>query len=184
MIINREETHKMVAETNRKTGDSANGKITDVNSLGGEHICLVFGLGAEDFGLDVNIVREIVRVPPFITRVPNAPHYIRGVVNLRGTIVPVFDMELKFGIYQTPLTDEARIVVVSISDVMFGIIVNAVREVSTIYDSQIESENQDSAVERRYVLGVAKPADGRLIVLLDVHALFDLDQVLVEESGK
>ena len=65
------------------------GKDIDVESLGQEHINLVFALGNEDFGVDVNIVREIVRVPPFITRVPNAPGYIRGVINLRGTIVPV-----------------------------------------------------------------------------------------------
>lgn len=164
-----------VAQVNNKKK-----KIAEVDSRGREHISLVFGLGAEDFCVDVNIVREIVRVPPFITRIPNAPNYIRGVVNLRGTIVPVFDMELKFGIRQTPLTDEARIVVMTISDVTFGIIVNAVREVSTIYDSQIETGGQDSMAEKKYVLGVAKPTDGRLIVQLDVHALFDLDQILVE----
>lgn len=173
----------MVVRVNGKSDVSSNSsqdKIVDVEALGGEHICLVFNLGAEDFGLDVNMVREIVRVPPFITRVPNAPHYIRGVVNLRGTIVPVFDMDLKVGIPPTPLTDEARIVVVNLNDVTFGIIVNAVREVSTIYDSQIEPATQDSMMERRFVLGVAKPTDGRLIVLLDVYSLFELDQVLVE----
>jgi purine-binding chemotaxis protein CheW len=156
----------------------------NVESLGSEQICLVFALGQEDFGLDVNIVREIVRVPPFITRVPNAPHYIRGVVNLRGTIVPVFDMEMKLGMASSELSDEARIIVISLSDVTFGIIVNAVREVRTIYDSQIEKTNQEvsgSGGEKRFV-GVAKPADGRLIVLLDVYTLFDLDQVL-SESG-
>ena len=71
----------------------------DVESLGEEHINLVFTLGRENFGVDVNLVREIVRVPSFITRVPNAPAYIRGVINLRGTIVPVFDMHMKIGMH-------------------------------------------------------------------------------------
>lgn len=161
------------------------GKDINVESLGQEHINLVFALGNEDFGVDVNIVREIVRVPPFITRVPNAPGYIRGVINLRGTIVPVFDMQLKIGMPTTPLTEEARIVVLSVSDVMFGIVVNSVREVRTIYDSQLETASKlSSAMDKRYVLWVAKPADGRLILLLDVSSLFELDLMLQEEFEK
>ena len=157
-------------------------KELNVESLGQEHINLIFALGNENFGVDINIVREIVRVPPFITRVPNAPNYIRGVINLRGTIVPVFDMELKIGMPSTPLTDEARIVVLSVSEVMFGIIVNSVREVRTIYDSQLEAATKlSTAVDKRYVMWVAKPADGRLILLLDVSTLFDLDQILLED---
>ena len=163
----------------------ASQKEINVESLGQEHINLVFALGKEDFGVDINIVREIVRVPPFITRVPNAPNYIRGVINLRGTIVPVFDMELKIGMASTSLTDEARIVVLSVSDVMFGIIVNSVREVRTIYDSQLEAASKlSTAVDKRYVMWVAKPADGRLILLLDVSTLFDIDQILLEDGGK
>ncbi|MCL2147671.1 MAG: chemotaxis protein CheW [Synergistaceae bacterium] len=169
------QTSNIIEQKNSKN------EVTDVEFMGKERICLVFRLGDEDFGLDVNVVREIVRVPPFITRVPNASHYIRGVMNLRGTIVPVFDMELKIGIPPTPITDEARIIVVTLNEITFGIIVNAVREVITIYESQIESANQEFAGERRYVLGVAKPTDGRLIVLLDIYTLFDLEQVLAEE---
>ncbi|MDR2175428.1 MAG: chemotaxis protein CheW [Synergistaceae bacterium] len=162
---------------------NASQKEIGVDALGQEHINLVFALGNEDFGVDVNIVREIVRVPPFITRVPNAPNYIRGVINLRGTIVPVFDMELKIGMPSTSLTDEARIVVLSVSDVMFGIIVNSVREVRTIYDSQLESATKlSTAMDKRYVMWVAKPADGRLILLLDISALFDLEQILLEDA--
>lgn len=158
-------------------------KEIGTETLGEEHINLVFALGNENFGVDINIVREIVRVPPFITRVPNAPNYIRGVINLRGTIVPVFDMELKIGMPSTPLTDEARIVVLSVSDVMFGIIVNSVREVRTIYDSQLEpAAKLSTAMEKRYVMWVAKPADGRLILLLDISALFDLEQILLEDG--
>ena len=172
----------MAVQTSSKTEhQKSKNDIVDVELMGKERICLIFGLGNEVFGLDVNVVKEIVRVPPFITRVPNASHYIRGVINLRGTIVPVFDMELKIGVPQTPITEEARIIVITLNEVTFGIIVNAVREVITIYESQIEAANQEFAGERRYVLGVAKPTDGRLIVLLDVYTLFDLEQILAEE---
>ena len=109
--------------------------------------------------------------------------YIRGVINLRGTIVPVFDMHMKTGMATTPLTDEARIVVITINDVIFGMIVNSVREVKTIYDTQLEPATKlSSAVDRRYVLWVAKPADERLILLLDIQRLFELDQILQEDS--
>ena len=158
-------------------------KDVDVETLGEEHINLVFALGRENFGVDVNLVREIVRVPPFITRVPNAPMYIRGVMNLRGTIVPVFDMQLKIGMPHNPLTEDARIIVIAVNEVQFGIIVNSVREVRTIYDKQLEPATKlASSVDKRYVLWVAKPSDDRLILLLDVSALFDLDQVLQEEE--
>lgn len=174
----------MIARTGEETVAGVSMKDNDMTSADLEHINLVFALGNEDFGVDVNIVREIVRVPPFITRVPNAPNYIRGVINLRGTIVPVFDMQLKIDMPSTPLTDEARIVVLSVSDVMFGIIVNSVREVRTIFDSQMEAATKlSSAMDKRYVTGVAKPADGRLILLLDVSSLFDLDQILPEEEA-
>ena len=158
-------------------------KDLDVDYLGEEHINLVFTLGRENFGVDVNMVREIVRVPSFITRVPNAPMYIRGVINLRGTIVPVFDMQMKIGMVNSPLTDEARIIVLAVSDVTFGIIVNSVREVRTIYDTQLEPARKlSSAMDKRYVLWVAKPSDDRLILLLDVSSLFELDYILQEEN--
>ena len=158
-------------------------KDLDVDYLGEEHINLVFTLGRENFGVDVNMVREIVRVPSFITRVPNAPMYIRGVINLRGTIVPVFDMQMKIGMVNSPLTDEARIIVLAVSDVTFGIIVNSVREVRTIYDTQLEPATKlSSAMDKRYVLWVAKPSDERLILLLDVSSLFELDYILQEEN--
>src|SRR5690606_15326505 len=112
------------------------------------------------------------RVPPVITRVPNAPDYIRGVINLRGTIVPVFDMELKLGMEEKALTEDSRIVVVSWNDIQFGILVDSVREVCTVFDSQIEQNIQlDTSMEKKYLLGVIKQEGGRLVVLLDLVTL-------------
>ncbi|PIE54789.1 MAG: chemotaxis protein CheW [Dethiosulfovibrio peptidovorans] len=148
---------------------------------GQEKIILVFGLNEENFGLDVRDIREIVRVPPVITRVPNAPSYIKGVINLRGTIVPVLDISIRIGSDSNEVTSESRIIVVEYSDVLFGILVDNVREVNTIYESQIEQVTDlESSVDQEFMRGVAKMDDGRLIVLLDLPGLFQIE-VLVDE---
>ncbi|EFC90498.1 CheW protein [Dethiosulfovibrio peptidovorans DSM 11002] len=151
---------------------------------GEEKIILVFGLNEENFGLDVQDIREIVRVPPTITRVPNAPSHIKGVINLRGTIVPVLDVSMRIGEGSNEETSESRIIVVEYSDVLFGILVDDVKEVNTIYESQIEQVSDlDSAVDQEFMRGVAKMEDGRLIVLLDLPALFQIEG-LVEDEGR
>jgi len=149
-----------------------------------ERTLLVFDLVGEYCGLDVNLVREIVHVPPRITRVPNAPHYVRGVINLRGTVIPVLDCALKMGGSQTGNTSESRIVVAEFEGIQFGVLVDAVREVRSVPDSLIESEDSSSAgsIGTEYVVGIAKMDDGRLIVLLDLAELFDITQLLEEEN--
>lgn len=140
-----------------------------------ERIILVFELFKENYSLDVNMVREIVRVPPIITRVPNAPHFVRGVINLRGTVIPVMDISQKMGGAPQEINNESRIVVVEYEEVLFGFLVDAVREVSTITDAQVEpADAVDANVDKKYLLGVAKAADGRLIVLLDLVSLFEI----------
>ncbi|WP_213693344.1 chemotaxis protein CheW [Aminiphilus sp.] len=153
-------------------------------SSGRERIILVFELFKENYGLDVNKVREIVRVPPTITRVPKAPHFVRGVINLRGTVIPVMDISQKMGGEPQGINSESRIVVVELEDILFGFLVDAVREVSNITDAQVESaDSVESSVDKKYLLGVAKAGDGRLIVLLDLGALFEVSEIS-EEDGK
>nr|WP_321500351.1 chemotaxis protein CheW [uncultured Dethiosulfovibrio sp.] len=146
---------------------------------GKEKIILVFGLNDENFGLDVQDIREIVRVPPIITRVPNAMGHIKGVINLRGTIVPVLDISLRIGGSSNDMSSESRIIVVEFSDILFGILVDNVREVNTIYEDQIEQVSDlESTVDQEFMRGVAKMEDGRLIVLLDLPALFQIDALV------
>jgi len=149
-----------------------------------ERTLLVFDLVGEYCGLDVNLVREIVHVPPRITRVPNAPHYVTGVINLRGTVIPVLDCALKMGNAQTGNTAESRIVVAEFEGIQFGVLVDAVREVRSVPDSLIESEDSSStgSIGTEYVIGIAKMDDGRLIVLLDLAQLFDITQLLEEDN--
>ncbi len=155
----------------------------DPEMRGKERIILVFDLNEEFYGLDVNLVREIVRVPGRITRVPKAPEYIRGVINLRGTVIPVLDMSVKMGREPSQAGADSRIVVAEFEDLNLGVIVDAVREVRTIYDSQIESADRvETNVEAEYLGGVAKIDDGRLICLLDLSRLFGIREIIEGEE--
>ena len=149
-----------------------------------ERTLLVFDLVGEHCGLDVNLVREIVHVPPRITRVPNAPPYVKGVINLRGTVIPVLDCALKMGGASTGSTNESRIVVAEYEGIQFGVLVDAVREVRSVADSLIEDADASGtgSIGTNYVVGIAKMEDGRLIVLLDLAALFDITELLEEEN--
>jgi purine-binding chemotaxis protein CheW len=180
--IYRWEVGKMsetAATATKRRADSDSGAAME-----NERTLLVFDLVGEYCGLEVNLVREIVHVPPRITRVPNAPHYVRGVINLRGTVIPVLDCALKMGSSQTGNTSESRIVVAEFEGIQFGVLVDAVREVRTVPDSLIESEDSSSAgsIGTEYVIGIAKMDDGRLIVLLDLAELFDITQLLEEDN--
>ncbi len=152
----------------------------------GERTLLIFDLVGEHCGLDVNLVREIVHVPPRITRVPNAPHYVRGVINLRGTVIPVLDCVVKMGTSPKEDTPESRIVVAEFEEIQFGVLVDAVREVRTIPDTLVETANasnaNSSAIGAEYITGVAKMEDGRLIVLLDLAELFEIAELLEEDE--
>lgn len=149
-----------------------------------EKTLLVFDLAGEHCGLDVALVREIVHVPPRITRVPNAPNYVRGVINLRGTVIPVLDCLQKMSGGYTEQTNESRIVVAEFEEIQFGVLVDAVREVRSIPESLVESggSTKASSIGDEYILGVAKMDDGRLIVLLDLAELFEINELLEEEN--
>ena len=167
------------AAATKKRGD-----IDDNASMDSERTLLVFSLVGEYCGLDVNLVREIVHVPPRITRVPNAPHYVRGVINLRGTVIPVLDCASKMGNAPTGNTSESRIVVAELEGIQFGALVDAVREVRSVPDSLIEAEDSSNSgsIGTEYVIGIAKMDDGRLIVLLDLAELFEITQILEEDN--
>lgn len=148
---------------------------------------LVFDLAGEYCGLDAKFVQTIVHVPPRITRVPNAPYFVRGVINLRGTVVPVLDCAAKMDFGPTEQTSDTRVVVAEIEGIQFGFLVDAVREVREVSSSIIEQNAPRSGEVGRgqiaveYILGVAKPEDGRLIVLIDLVSLFDINELLDEE---
>ncbi len=129
----------------------------------------------EEFGVDILNVQEIIR-PVDITRVPNAPAFVEGVINLRGRIVPVVDLRKRFNLPQRERDKNSRIIVVELGDKIVGFMVDAVREVLRVDASVIEPPPELAiGIDAHYITGVAK-LDDRLLILLD------LERILTEEE--
>jgi purine-binding chemotaxis protein CheW len=134
---------------------------------------LAFLLGQESYGLPVLEVREIIRLVP-ITPVPQMPAHIRGVINLRGKIVPVVDLRVRLGLAATELNERACIVVVQVKlaasrGMHLGLIVDGVEEVLNLVAADLEATPDfGMKVNNEYLLGMAKTR-GRVIALLDIH---------------
>ena len=139
---------------------------------------LTFALGQEEYGLPVLRVREIIKMMD-ITVVPQVPPYVKGVINLRGKVIPVVDLRRKFGFADMDYTDRTSIIVVEVTGaagaVMMGIVVDAVSEVLNIAADEIE-ETPDfgEQVNTDYMKGVAK-VKGKVEILLDLDRVFALD---------
>jgi purine-binding chemotaxis protein CheW len=129
-----------------------------------------FRIGNETFGVPINLVREIVRVPD-ISAVPDAPDYVEGVINLRGRIISVIDLRKRFGETKIVSNRKNRILVAEIERRMVGLIVDAASEVLRVAPDDIEAppdvfgENQ-----LKYVTGVGK-LNGRLVILIDLSKI-------------
>jgi len=131
---------------------------------------LTFVLAEEEYGLEILKVREIIQMME-ITAVPRTPAYVKGVINLRGKVIPVVDLRLKMGMPEAERTDETCIIVVDIGDVEMGIVVDRVSEVLDIAGDDIEDAPSFGAdIDTDFILGMGK-ADGRVTILLDISKL-------------
>lgn len=131
---------------------------------------IVVKLGREQYGININYVQNIVRMQS-ITRVPKAPFYIKGVINLRGEIIPVMSLRLRFGIEEEAHSNETRIIILKISGHPIGVIVDAVREVIEIQDNEIQTVSRDITDEKSdFVFGIGKNK-GELVSLLNLEGV-------------
>jgi purine-binding chemotaxis protein CheW len=140
---------------------------------------LAFRLGKEDFAIQVLKVREIVGIQD-ITAVPQMPDYVKGVINLRGKVIPVVDLRLKFGLPEKEYTQRTCIIVVQVhsggEEIQSGVIVDEVSEVLNLAAAEIEdTPDFGEDVETPYLLGMAKAKDR-------VKMLLDIDQVLANSE--
>ena len=140
---------------------------------------LTFALGAEEYGLEILKVREIMGIME-ITAVPQTPAHVRGVINLRGKVIPVIDLRARFGMETTETTDQTCIIVVEITQrgqsFNTGIVVDRVQEVLDIAGENIEDAPQfGSDVATDFILGMGKIGD-------TVKILLDIDKVLVGDE--
>ena len=128
---------------------------------------LTFALAEEEYGLEILKVREIISMSE-ITSVPKTPVYVKGVINLRGKVIPVIDLRLKFAMEEAPYTDETCIIVADVNGVEMGLIVDHVSEVLDIASGDIEDAPEFGAsVNIDFILGMGK-AEERVTILLDI----------------
>ncbi len=128
---------------------------------------LTFGLAEEEYGLEILKVREIIGVLD-ITPVPRTPEFVKGVINLRGKVIPVIDLRLKFSLDEAAHTEETCIIVADVNGVEMGIVVDRVSEVLDISSEDIEdSPSFGVEVNTEFILGIGK-TEGRVTILLDI----------------
>ncbi|MEZ7890863.1 MAG: chemotaxis protein CheW [Candidatus Wallbacteria bacterium] len=141
-----------------------------------------FRLGAEEYGLSIMKVQEIIRLQE-ITKVPQMPEFIEGVINLRGNVIPIIDLRKRFGLEIIEKTAETRIVVVSVRERVMGIIVDGVSEVLRLSDDQIEPPPPVvSNIGREYIKGVGK-LEKRLLILLDIDKILSSQEHSIIDSN-
>ena len=148
-------------------------------AMGGKY--LTFSLAAEEYGLEILKIREIIGIMD-ITAVPQMPVYVKGVVNLRGKVIPVIDLRLKFGLEPAEYTEATCIIVVDIGTLM-GVIVDTVQEVLDIDGSQIDPPPPlGASVDTSFVLGMGKVRE-EVKILLDIDKVLSVDELReIEES--
>jgi purine-binding chemotaxis protein CheW len=140
-----------------------------------------FRLAQEEYGIEITKVQEIILMGE-ITRVPQTPDYIKGLINLRSTVIPIVDLRLRFGLSQEELTDETRIMVVNVAGKTIGIIVDAVSEVLRIAHEQIAPPPPTVAgLGREYLTGLVK-LESRLLILLDIDKILGHDEAAAVEA--
>lgn len=133
---------------------------------------LTFNLGEEVFGLEIRYVTEIIGLQP-ITKIPEVAHYIKGIINLRGKIIPVIDMRLKFGKEAAEYDDRTCIIVIDTQELVVGLIVDKVSEVMAIEDENVvPPPDQKTGIRNRYIQGIGK-VDGNVKLLLDCKMLLE-----------
>lgn len=144
-----------------------------------------FSLGGQEYAVDILKVQEINRMKE-ITRVPNAPYYVEGVINLRGKVIPVVSLRKKFGLPETEETSKQRIMIMDIQGVTIGLIVDSVSNVLRISTDIVEPPPlMTYSVRSEFIWGIAK-LENRLIILLDMNRLIGKEESeeMIESTEK
>lgn len=137
---------------------------------------LTFNLAGEEYGVDILTVREI-RGWSRVTRIPQTPDYLLGVLNLRGAIVPIMDLRLRFGLERESYGDNTVVIIVAVEERLFGIVVDAVSDVVDIDPAAIKPvPDMGVVVDTRYLKGLATHVE-RMVMLLDVEKLMRPEDV-------
>ncbi|WP_239617003.1 chemotaxis protein CheW [Cohnella mopanensis] len=146
---------------------------------------IVFTLAQEEYGIEVDKVRTIERMVP-ITRVPKTPAFVKGVINLRGIVIPVIDLRGRFGLAETEYTDNSRIIIVAANELEVGFIVDSANDVMDVMSDSIENPPEVmGGVKAKYISGVAKIGDSRLLILLNLIEVLNRNEIIqLEQFGE
>jgi len=145
---------------------------------------IVFTLAHEEYGIEVDKVRTIERMVP-ITRVPKTPVFVKGVINLRGIVLPVIDLRGRFGLPETELTENSRIIIVAANDLEVGFIVDSANDVMDVMSDAIENPPEVlGGIKAKYLSGVAKIGENRLLILLNLVEVLSRNEIIqLEQFG-
>ncbi|GAA4871729.1 chemotaxis protein CheW [Paenibacillus vulneris] len=150
--------------------------------MGEEIKVIVFALENEEYGVEVEKVRTIERMQP-MTRVPKTPEFVRGVINLRGVVTPVIDLRGRFGFKETEFTDSSRIIIVGVNDIEVGLIVDSANDVIDVDTDSIEDPPEIvGGIKAKYLRGIAKVSDDRLLILLNLQEVLNKSEIVQLEN--
>jgi len=140
--------------------------------MGEEKQFVAFMLGNEEYAVEILAVQEIIRWSK-ITRVPKAPNYVKGVINLRGTVIPVIDSHIRFNLLEQVVTDTTRVIVFKNEDTVIGLTVDLVTEVLSLNLDNIENPQTTRGVENQFINGIGK-VNERLLIILDLTKVLQI----------
>ncbi|RAV22727.1 chemotaxis protein CheW [Paenibacillus contaminans] len=139
---------------------------------------IVFTLGSEEYGVEVEKVKTIERMMP-MTRVPKTFHFVKGVINLRGVVTPIIDLRGRFGLEETEPTDQTRIIIININDIEVGMVVDSASDVIDLESETVEDPPEIvGGVKAKYLRGVARIGDDRLLVLLNLEEVLNKSEII------
>lgn len=137
---------------------------------------IVFQIGNEEYAVPVDQVGSIERLQP-ITRVPRTANFVKGIINLRGVVIPVIDLRLRFGMEEASYTESTRIIIIHLDQVEVGLIVDVANDVIDLHEEMIEPTPEVvGTVDVDYILGVAK-LEKRLLILLDLQKVLSTEEI-------
>jgi purine-binding chemotaxis protein CheW len=146
------------------------------------HEFLTFTLGSEEYGVDILKVQEI-RGYDAVTKIPNAPEFMKGVINLRGTIVPVIDMRVKFNLGKADFNEFTVMIVLNIANRIVGMVVDSVSDVMTLQDDQIQPPPEfGGSLDTRFLQGLGT-VDERMLILVDIEKLMTSNEMSLVDGG-
>jgi Chemotaxis signal transduction protein len=150
---------------------------------GSDREYLTFSLGQEEYGIDILKVQEI-RGYDTVTRIANSPDFIKGVINLRGIIVPIVDMRIKFHLDHADYNEMTVVIILNVARRVIGMVVDGVSDVITLKSEQIKPAPEfGAAIDTKYVTGVGT-VDDRMLILVDIERLLSSsDMALLEEAA-